>query len=119
MVVGFFTGSWLGDLTAKIPGLEGLDALRTKFALIDPIKDSQLALYIAIGIGVVTQFYGMILRVWRDWRRGDKMGAFSDGMLWIGFLLFVILGAVTGNAFFWALFLLCVVGLILTHGRDQ
>lgn len=119
VVVGFFTGSWLGDLTSIIPGMGGADRIRTMFALIDPIKDSQLALYIAIGIGVATQFYGMILRVYRDWRRGDRMGAFSDGILWIGFLLFVILGAATGSAFFWALLLLCVVGLVLTQGREQ
>jgi V/A-type H+-transporting ATPase subunit I len=119
VIVGFFTGSWLGDLTAIVPGMGWADAIRTKFALIDPIKDSQLALYIAIGIGVATQIYGMALRAYRDLRRGDKMGAFSDGILWICFLVFAILGGATGASFFWILFVVTCVLLILTQGRDQ
>ncbi len=119
VIVGIFTGSWLGDLTSIIPGLGWADRIRTKFALIDPIKDSQLALYIAIGIGVATQIYGMALRTYRDLRRGDRMGAFSDGILWICFLVFAILGGLTGSAFFWFLFVVTCVLLILTQGREQ
>ncbi len=119
VVVGIFTGSWLGDLTSILPGMGWADRIRTTFALIDPIKDSQLALYIAIGIGVATQIYGMALRAYRDWLRGDKMGAFSDGILWIAFLVFAILGGLTGSGFFWALFVLTCALLVLTQGRDQ
>ncbi len=119
VLIGILTGSWLGDLTSIVPGMGALDAVRTKFMLIDPIKDSQLALYIAIGIGVFTQIYGMALRVYRDWRNGDRMGAFSDGMLWIAFLVFAILGGATGSAFFWILFIASAVALVLTQGRDQ
>jgi V/A-type H+-transporting ATPase subunit I len=119
VVVGFFTGSWLGDLTSILPGMGWADRIRTKFALIDPIKDSQLALYIAVGIGVVTQIYGMALRAYRDLRRGDKMGAFSDGILWIAFLVFAILGGATGASVFWILFVATCVLLIFTQGRDQ
>lgn len=122
-IFGVLTGSWMGDLTGLLakafPAVKPLDDIRVSLTLLDPIKDSQTALYIAIGIGVLTQFYGMILRVHRDWRRGDKMGAFSDGILWICFLLFIILAAVTGSAFFWGLFLLSVIGLVLTQARDQ
>ncbi len=119
VLIGILTGSWLGDLTSIVPGMGALDAIRTKFMLIDPIKDSQLALYIAIGIGVATQIYGMALRVHRDWRNGDKMGGFSDGLLWIAFLVFAILGGVTGSAFFWFLFVVSCVLLVFTQGRDQ
>ncbi len=119
VLVGILTGSWMGDLTSMIPGMGALDAVRTKLMLIDPIKDSQLALYIAIGIGVLTQIYGMALRVHRDYRNGDKMGGFSDGILWIAFLVFAILGGVTGSAFFWILFVATCVALVLTQGRDQ
>jgi vacuolar-type H+-ATPase subunit I/STV1 len=117
--IGILTGSWLGDITALIPGLGALDALRRKLMVIDMIKDAQLALYISIGIGVVTQIYGMAMLVYRNLRNGDKMGAFSDGALWICFLVFAILGGVTGWSFFWVLFIATLVALVLTQGRDQ
>lgn len=119
VLAGTFTGSWMGDLSSMIPGMGWFYNLTQKFKLIDPIKDSQLALYIAIGIGIFTQFYGMALRAYRDWRRGDKMGAFSDGILWICFLAFALLGAMTGSSFFWFLFIVTIVALVLTQGRDQ
>ena len=119
VLVGILTGSWLGDLTSMIPGLGWADKIRTSLALIDPIKDSQLALYIAIGIGIFTQIYGMALRAYRDLRRGDKMGAFSDGILWIAFLVFALLGGMTGSSFFWFLFVVTCVALMLTQGREQ
>lgn len=119
MVAGTLTGSWMGDLSSMIPGLGWFNKFRTKLALLDPIKDSQLALYIAIGIGIFTQFYGMALRTYRDWRNGDKMGAFSDGILWMAFLAFAILGGLTGSKLFWLLFVVTCVALVLTQGREQ
>ncbi len=119
IVFGTLTGSWLGDLSAKIPGMGWFDKFRTSLAVIDPIKDSQLALYIAIGIGVVTQIYGMAIRAHRDFKRGDKMAAWSDGILWIAFLVLAIIGGVSGSKFVWALFVLVCIALILTQGRDQ
>lgn len=119
LVFGTLTGSWMGDLSSLIPGMGWFDKFRTTFQLLDPVKDSQLALYIAIGIGVFTQFYGMALRTYRDWRRGDMMGAFADGILWIAFLAFAILGGITGSGIIWFLFLVTIVALIFTQGRDQ
>ena len=116
---GILTGSWMGDISSMIPGMGWFDRIRTGMQVLDPIRDSQLALYIAIGIGVVIQFYGMGLKVWQEWRRGDKMSAFSDGGLWFCFLLFAILAGVTGATFFWWLVVLTSVALILTQGRDQ
>ena len=116
---GLLYGSFFGDLPAKVPGFGWLDSIRTAFQVIDPIKDSQLALYIAVGIGVLTQLYGLALRVYRDLRRNDKMGAFADGVLWMCFLVFAILGGLTGSFFFWLLFVLTIVALVATQGRDQ
>ncbi len=119
VVFGILTGSFMGDISALLPGLGWFDKIRTSLAVIDPIKDSQLALYIAIGIGVFTQLYGMALNFYKYWRRGDKMGAFSDGALWAFFLIFALLAGLTGSMFFWALFLIDIVLLVLTQGRDQ
>lgn len=119
IVAGTLTGSWFGDLSSMVPGMMWFYRLTEKVKLLDPIKDSQTALYIAIGIGVFTQFYGMALRAYRDWRRGDKMGAFSDGILWMAFLAFAILGGLEGSSFWWYLFVITIVLLILTQGRDQ
>ncbi len=119
VIFGSLTGSWMGDLSSRLPGMGWFDRIRTSMAMLDPIQDSQLALYIAIGIGVFTQFYGMGLRVYRDLRRGDKMGAFSDGILWMAFLFFAIVGGLTGSSFAWILFVVTCVLLIFTQGRDQ
>ncbi|MDR3078204.1 MAG: hypothetical protein LBV15_05525, partial [Planctomycetota bacterium] len=117
--VGILTGSFMADIFKYLPGFGWLDWVRTSLTCIDPITDSQRALYIAVGIGVITQFYGLGLVTYRNWRRGDKMGAFSDGILWICFLVFIMLAAATGHGFFWNLFYLSVIGLVLTQGRDQ
>jgi V/A-type H+-transporting ATPase subunit I len=119
MIMGVLTGSFFGDVSSIIPGMEGFDKVRTSLAVIDPIKDSQLALYIAVGIGVATQFYGMGVRTYLNWRRGDRMGAFSDGILWMCFFGFIIAAGATGLIHFWVLAILSGFGLILTQGRDQ
>ncbi|MCL2001189.1 MAG: hypothetical protein FWG74_07120 [Planctomycetes bacterium] len=119
MVFGVLTGSFMGNLSAYLPGLGWFDNIRNGLAVIDPIKNSQTALYIAIGIGIFTQLYGMTLNFYKHWLRGDKMSAFSDGALWAFFLIFAILGGLTGSSFFWFLFVAVIVLLILTQGRDQ
>jgi|GEM_PF-2687825 Archaeal/vacuolar-type H+-ATPase subunit I len=118
IVVGFLTGSFAGNLTSLIPGFEAIDAARDNMALIDPIKDSQLALYIAIGIGVVSQIYAMVLRMIKDLKRGDVMGAFADGLMWILFLVFA-LGTLGGSTVCGYLLAAVCVVLVLTQGRDQ
>lgn len=119
VVFGILTGSFFSNLSEIIPGMEWFDKIRNGLALIDPIKDSQLALYIAVGIGIATQFYGMGLLFYRNWKRGDKMGAVSDGLLWMCFFGFLILAGLTGVQIFWWLFIASAIGLILTQGRDQ
>ena len=119
VVAGTLTGSWMGDLSSMIPGMGWFYRLTQKFKLIDPIQDSQLALYIAIGIGIFTQLYGMAIRAYKDYRRGDNMGALSDGLMWMAFLLFALLGGLTGSSFFWFLFIVTCIALVLTQGRDQ
>lgn len=119
VVVGILTGSFMGDLSSMIPGMGWFDRIRTGMAVIDPIKDSQLALYIAVGIGAFTLMYGMALRIKRDLDRGDRMGAFSDGLLWLCFFAFSLLGGLTGHSIFWYLLGFVAVGLVFTQGRDQ
>jgi V/A-type H+-transporting ATPase subunit I len=119
VVVGILTGSFFGDILGYLPYCGWLKDILDYVTLIDTVRDSQTALYIAVGIGVFTQFYGMALLVRRNWRRGDRMGAFSDGILWMAFLAFILLYAFTGSAFFGYLFLLSAIGLVLTQGRAQ
>lgn len=122
IIFGLCTGSFAGNLPSMIPALKPLDNVLSAVRLIDPIEQAQTALYIAIGIGIFTQFYGLALRIYRDLRRGDKMGAFSDGFLWMCFFGFLMLTAATSGALRTlciVLLLLTTVGLILTQGRDQ
>lgn len=111
---GACMGSWISDLPARLH----LFGLQSMPGLIDPIADAQLALYISIGIGLATQFYGMGIRVYRDLRRGDCFSAFADGILWMIFFSSLIVGGMYVGWLLW-ITLLATIGLILTQGREE
>ena len=132
VVFGSMTGGFFANFTEKLanafPALKPIDTFRVEtLTLLDPMAKSEVALYIAVGLGILTQFYGLAIRVYRDARRGDWMGAFSDGLLWMGFLGgLIVFGAAKGlglsenlASFSLALLFLSVLGLILTQGREH
>lgn len=133
IVFGTLTGSFFANLSMYLakamPGIfEPVEAFRLYVTQLDPIAEAQTALAIAVSIGVFTQFYGLILRIYRDARRGDYMGAFSDGFLWLallaGLVTFGLASAVAAvpdalaTPALWVTGL-AAVGLILTQGREN
>jgi V/A-type H+-transporting ATPase subunit I len=128
IIFGAILGSWFGDLyKAEYLG-EGNILLRLQetFVLLDPMDKTIIALMIALGIGVLNQFLGLILKMYGLLRNRDFMGAFSDGVCWLvtltGFLIlvgkiFVQLPAYIFNTGLW-MFTLGAIGLVLTQGRD-
>lgn len=128
-IFGMLFGSWFGDLyQAKYLG-EGNFLLRAKESLmvLDPLADPVSMLLVALGIGMLNQFYGIALKMYGALRSGDKAAAVFDGLLWlitlpgmvilVGTLFAPIPGPVLAAGL--VLFAIGALGLVLTQGRDQ
>jgi V/A-type H+-transporting ATPase subunit I len=128
IIFGALLGSWFGDLYKPEYLGEGNFLLRLQeiFVVLDPMEKTIVALMCALGIGVINQFFGLILKMHGAIRNKDYMGAFSDGVCWIvtltGLLLmvgriFTNIPAAVFNTGLW-LFTAGAIGLVLTQGRD-
>jgi V/A-type H+-transporting ATPase subunit I len=128
ILFGALTGSWFGDLYKPEYLGEGNFLLRLQetFAVIDPMAKTIFALIIALGIGMLNQFYGISLKMYGAIRNRDWMGAFSDGVCWLitlpGFIIIAskLLVDVPQRLFSigLALFAVGAICLILTQGRE-
>ncbi len=128
-IFGALMGSWAGDLYA--PQYLGennlLLRLQQTFVVIDPLSKPVIALIAALGIGVINQFYGIALKIYRELKRGERAAAIYDGGLWLitlpGFLVTVTPLFLRIPLWLFrsgmTLFLLGAVGLILTQGRNE
>jgi V/A-type H+-transporting ATPase subunit I len=129
LIFGALTGTWLGDLSDPKYLGENNFLLRIKefFPFFDPLSNPMLGLVIAIGIGILNQFYGILMLIWRNLRRGDVKGALFDGLLWyfyLGGLVILLAGmfaSIPPMVSRIGLYVLAVgaIGLVLTQGRDQ
>ncbi len=128
VIFGALMGSWFGDLYKPEYLGQGniLSVLQQRFIVIDPMEKTVISLMAALGIGVLNQFFGIMLRMYGAIRRRDMLGAFSDGICWIATLtgLLMIAGKIFGdippgifNTGLW-LFTAGAIGLILTQGRN-
>lgn len=129
VLFGALMGSWASDLYDPAYLGPGNLLLRAKerLALMDPLDAPVMALLAAIGIGVLNQFYGIIMRIYGNARRRDWQGALFDGVFWLLFLpgVIVLISTLfvqpppwllqTGAG--WAV--IGGMGLVLTQGRDQ
>ncbi len=123
ILVGIITWSFFGNQIFLGPDGKFMGL----FPIVNPSQDLITALGISLLIGVIAQFYALILRFISCWRVKDYKGAFYDSVLWILFL-FSILIYFGGKAFnlnipylqvFKYLIFASLVGLILTQGRDK
>ncbi|MDP2982021.1 MAG: V-type ATPase 116kDa subunit family protein [Candidatus Latescibacter sp.] len=127
IIFGVAMGSWAADLSAYFGAGNPVDTLRIKFTLLDPMAKPVVALGIAIGIGIFNQLYGIFLRFYRDFRRGDFHSAVYDGIFWLVYLgsllalslLLVMNGPSGAKIAVLVLFLLAAIGLVLTQGRHE
>lgn len=129
IIFGAITGSWFGDLCRPEYLGEGniLLRLQQRFVLIDPMDKTIPALIIAIGLGVLNQFFGITLKMYGAYQKRDFIGIFSDGICWIITLTGVLLMA--GKVFTdipstllntgIVLFVAGALGLIFTQGRGM
>lgn len=129
IIVGFLFGSLFGDLYKPEYFGENniLQKMIEKTAIYDPMAQPVILLLVALFIGILSQFFGIVLKMYGMAKRGDKIGAVMDGLLWLiilpGFIILVTNMFVTPPSWLnWlGIVLFCVggLGLILTQGRDQ
>ena len=126
-VVGVLTGSWAADLATGGYLGKGAEGFVTKLMIVDPLQKTVLVLGVVLGIGMLNQFYGMALLLYRQWRKGNRLGGLCDGGLWLIFLpgLVLLLVSVAGTLPpVWTKVALGMViagglGLVLTQGRHE
>lgn len=129
MIFGALTGGWAGDLYN--PMYLGEDNLllkvKDRLMILDPLSKPVIALLIAIGLGVLNQFYAITLRMYGEILRKNILNAICDGLLWLivlpGFsiLISTIFLKVPGYLVSIGKYLVIIgaAGLISTQGRNE
>lgn len=129
-IAGALLGTWAGDLYEEKylgPGNPLLKVRNIFYMNFDPLKQAQLALVGAILIGIANQYFGIVLRMVRDIRKGDPSAAVYDGVFWLLYLTGIVIlvstlltsvreGIVTAGT---VMFVSGAVGLVLTQGRAE
>ncbi len=129
IIFGFLLGSWFGDLyMPKYLGENNfMYKVMTATQVIDPLQKPIVVLMIALAIGMFNQFYGIGLKMYSAFLRGDKAEALCDGLLWLvilpGFVILVskMFVPVPQPLFYLGIvvFFAGAIGLILTQGRGS
>ena len=130
LLVGMLTGSWAADLwDAKYLGENNvLMRIAQFFQVADMLKQPMPALIVALAIGALNQFYGIFMKMYSDFRKGDVAGALFDGGLWFVYLPGLMMIGLAGAGVVketWmmptgiVLTLGGAAGLVLTQGRNE
>jgi V/A-type H+-transporting ATPase subunit I len=127
VVFGVLTGSWAADIYNYLGPNNLLQRLVRKTTVLDMLSKPILALMIALAIGILNQFYGIIMRMIKDVRQSNWKGAVYDGVFWLvylgGFLVFILASIGGYGGLLRTVSLTAVacgaVGLILTQGREE
>ena len=92
-IFGALTGSWGGDLYSYLGEGNILQRVRDVFYVpaLDPLESPINMLLLALAIGIANQFYGIILRMYKMFRKRKPLDALFDGGLWLIFLPGLIL----------------------------
>ncbi|MEN2984714.1 MAG: V-type ATP synthase subunit I [Dictyoglomaceae bacterium] len=120
IIVGIITWSFFGNQIFLGPDGKFFGVL----PIINPSVDLIKALSIALLIGIVSQFYALILRFISSWKKRDYESALFDALLWIIFLssilfyVYSIFQNISSLGFIRYLLVLSLIGLILTQGRE-
>lgn len=127
VIFGFVLGSLFGDLYAAtyLGAGNPVEAFMKKVQLIDPLQKPIVVLMFALAIGMCNQFYGIVMKMYGHFQRGEKADALCDGLTWLiilpGFVILVagmfapVPGAVSTAGL--VLFGVGAIALILTQGR--
>ncbi|MBU6997400.1 MAG: V-type ATP synthase subunit I [Theionarchaea archaeon] len=128
MVLGILTGGWAGDLTLYLPEqLSFLENVRQSLTVINLLENPILMLEIALILGLVQVWAGILIRGYMNVRDGYYLDAIFDQGLWLlllpaGTLALInkMFGVdVPAAGLMLNLSLAALVGLVLTQGRYQ
>ncbi|MEP9412564.1 MAG: hypothetical protein HRF42_14450 [Candidatus Brocadia sp.] len=129
MIFGAITGGWAGDLYKPVYLGENNFLLKAKesLALLDPLSKPIIALLFTIGLGVLNQFYGIVLRMYGELRKKNFLNAICDGLLWLimlpGFLVLIsaIFLKIPDNIISIGKYMAIIgaIGLASTQGRNE
>lgn len=90
--MGVVTGSFFGDLTKYLP-FPALDALRTRLTLVDPMANPLGMMIVALAMGVVQVYTGVIAKFVAVARTGAWKDAVLDQGMWLLYLGgFILMG---------------------------
>lgn len=127
IIVGVITGSWAADLLSGGYLGKGAQGFVTNLMIINPLKKTVVILGVVLSIGMLNQFYGMTLLLYREWRKGNRLAGLCDGGLWLIFLpglVLLLAGAMDVVPPVWTKIALGMIatsglGLVLTQGRHE
>ncbi len=132
VVFGLLTGTWMGDLVSeKYLAPEGalapLLSLRNACKLMDPLDKPLLALLVSLALGILNQFYGIVLKMGLEIRRRDYTAAVFDAGLWLVFLPALVVAITpmfyplpgTVKIVAYSLLGASALALVLTQGRRE
>jgi len=120
ILVGILTWSFFGNQLFLGPDGRFLGI----FPIINPSVDLIKALSIALFIGIISQFYALILKFISSWKNKDYQSALFDALLWIIFLssiLFYIYSRfqnISSLTFVKYILIISLISLVFTQGRE-
>lgn len=126
-IIGLLTGAWASDLPAYFGEDNAWLRFTERLAVVDSLEKPILMLLVALGLGAVNQFYGIILKGYQCAIKGDYFGMVFDAGAWLimlpGFMISVstLFFPVPGWLLNIGLGMMAVSGiaLILTQGRHE
>ncbi len=88
VLVGALTGSWFGNLTENF--IPGLDGLRKKIMLFDPMENPMLLFGISMLLGYIHIMTGLLIAFVHNLKQKDYIAAFCDQLTWLVMLNSVV-----------------------------
>ena len=112
IICGAFTGGWFGIEIEKLP------IFLQKIVIFNPLKDSMQFFMIALALGFIQLYWGILIKVYNCIKGKDFAGAIFDQAPWLVImpsLLLLMMGKSVGK---WTALAGAVV-IVLFFGRDQ
>lgn len=123
---GLAYGSFFGDLIGTVSKTFGTGRLAFLPIIIDPVNQALELLIISVAFGMVHILTALVIKFFKQWKRGDKKGAVYDVGFWITILSGLSVFAVGMGSGFAAvkntglvISVIAAAGLIVTGGRDK
>ncbi|MEW6081615.1 MAG: V-type ATP synthase subunit I [Bacillota bacterium] len=96
VVFGALTGSWFGNAVQILP-FEALKALSARITLFDPLRNPLAVLGLALGMGVLQVWFGILVKMVIDIREGRVLEGLLDQGSWLIFIASVAFFAFEGQ----------------------